>query len=409
MSFPPRTNVLSVTEITRRIRLRLEGDPFLAQVWVRGEISNYRPHVSGHAYFTLKDSQASLRCVMFRGRAADLAFQLANGLAAVVQGRIGVYDRDGSYQLYVEQVMPHGVGSAFLAFEQLKASLDKEGLFAAERKRRLPRFPRAVGVVTSPSAAALRDIVTVSRRRYPGVRLILAPAAVQGENAAAEVARGIALMSGVAEVDVIIVARGGGSLEELSAFNSELVARAIHASPIPVVSAVGHETDFTIADLVADVRAPTPSAGAEISIPSRGELKQHLSSLTYRALVALADALADRRERLRQAVGSVGFARAPDRLSGIRQRVDELSRQLGMAGTRNRERAGDRLQSLIWRLNGLSPLATLARGYAICRDLPSGSLVRSAHALTAGDQVALEFVDGTAECQVDRVHAREGG
>jgi exodeoxyribonuclease VII large subunit len=409
MSFPPRTNVLSVAEITRRIRMRLEGDPSLAQVWVRGEISNYRPHVSGHAYFTLKDSQASLRCVMFRGRAIELAFQLTNGLAAIVQGRIGVYDRDGAYQLYVEQVMPDGVGSAFLAFEQLKARLDQEGLFAAGRKRRLPRFPRAVGLVTSPSGAALRDILTVSRRRYPGVRLILAPAAVQGEGAAAEVARAITVVSQVAEVDVIIVARGGGSLEELSAFNSELVARAIHASPIPVVSAVGHETDFTIADLVADVRAATPSAGAEISVPSRGELKQHLSSLTGRGLAALAEMMAVRRERLRRATGSVGFVRAPDRLSGVRQRLDELSRQLGSAAVRRRERAGDRLQTLMWRIQGLSPLATLARGYTICRDLPSGNLLRSARDLTAGRRVGVEFVDGTAECLVDRVREREGG
>ncbi|HSW10597.1 MAG TPA: exodeoxyribonuclease VII large subunit [Bacillota bacterium] len=409
MSVPPRTNVLSVAEVTRRIRLRLEGDPSLAQVWIRGEISNYRPHVSGHAYFTLKDSQASLRCVMFRGRAVELPFQLANGLAAIVQGRIGVYDRDGAYQLYVEQVMPDGVGSAFLAFEQLKARLDKEGLFAAGRKRRLPRFPRAVGVVTSPSGAALRDILTVSRRRYPGVRLILAPAAVQGESAAAEVARGIALVSQVAEVDVVIVARGGGSLEELSAFNSELVARAIHASPIPVVSAVGHETDFTIADLVADVRAPTPSAGAEISVPSRGELKQHLSSLTRRGLAALAETVAAQRERLRRAMGSVGLVRAPDRLSGMRQRIDQLSRQLASTATHRRERAGDRVQSLIGRMHGLSPLATLARGYAICRDLPSGKLIRSARVLTGGDRIALEFVDGAAECLVDRVRAREGG
>ncbi len=409
MSFPPRTNVLSVGEITRRIRLRLEGDPFLAQVWVRGEISNYRPHASGHAYFTLKDSQASLRCVMFRSRATELAFKLANGLAAIAQGRIGVYDRDGSYQLYVEQVMPEGVGSAFLALEQLKARLDGEGLFAAGRKRRLARFPRAVGVVTSPSGAVLRDILKVSRRRYPGVRLILAPAAVQGEGAPAEVARGIELLARVAEVDVIIVARGGGSLEELSAFNSELVARAIHASPVPVVSAVGHETDFTIADLVADVRAPTPSAGAEMAVVSRGELQQHLASLTSRALGALADTMAAGRERLHRAMASVGFVRAPDRLSGMRQRVDELARQLGSAATRNRERAGDRLQSLLWRLEGLSPLATLARGYVICRELLSGRLVRSAGAVAEGDRVGLEFVDGTAECRVDRVRTREGG
>ncbi|MDQ7792985.1 MAG: exodeoxyribonuclease VII large subunit [bacterium] len=403
---PPRATVLSVGELTRRIRQRLESDPFLAQVWVRGEVSNCRLHSSGHLYLTLKDAEASLRCVMFRSRAAVLAFRPGDGLAVIARGRVGVYDRDGSYQLYVEEMVPEGVGSLFLAFEQLKTRLEAEGLFDPSRKRPLPLLPRAVGVVTSPTGAAIRDIITVSKRRYPGVRLVVAPVLVQGDAAPGDIARGIGLLGRLPEIDVIIVGRGGGSFEELAPFSSETVARAIHASRVPVVSAVGHETDFTIADLVADIRAATPSAGAELAVPSRIELRARVASLAGRIAAALVAGQARRRQAWGRTAGAAALARAPDRVDRWRQRLDDLGRSQGRSVARALEQSASRLRVLTGRLDGLSPLATLGRGYSLCRKLPGGELVRSVAVLGPGDRVRVMVADGEADCRVDEVRSR---
>jgi len=404
-----RPVVLTVSELTRRIRHRLEGDPALAMVWVRGELSNCRLHTSGHLYFTLKDAQSSLRCVMFRSQASELGFLPENGLAAVVRGRIGLYERDGTYQLYVEEMTPEGVGSLFLAIEQLKRRLEAEGLFDRARKRKLPLLPRAVGVVTSPTGAVLRDIITVGRRRFPGIRLVLAPVPVQGETAPPAIARGIRLLGRLPEVDVIVLARGGGSFEELAAFNSETVARAVHACPVPVVSAVGHETDFTIADLVADVRAPTPSAAAEMVVPARSEAVRHLSSLLGRARAAAVAGTERRRRRLGLTAGATVLVRAPDRLARLRQQLDDLGRMREVALARHLEQSRAALAALGGRLDGLSPLATLKRGYSLCRRLPSGELVRSVAGLAPGDELEVLVADGEADCIVRAVRERDVG
>ena len=290
--------IFSVKEITRYIRMKLESDGLLADVWLRGEISNFTHHTSGHMYFTLKDEASRIKCVMFAAHNRRLPFTPRDGTKVIARGSVTVYERDGNYQFYVTQMQPDGIGSLYLAFEQLKRKLEAEGLFDPARKRPLPRFPRTIGVVTSPTGAAIRDILTTLGRRYPQAKVALVPVLVQGEGAAPSIVRAIELLNRLGEADVMIVGRGGGSIEELWAFNEEIVARAIAASRIPVISAVGHETDFTIADFVADLRAPTPTAAAELAVPHVLELKETLEHLKRRMRGALAAAVESRRQRL---------------------------------------------------------------------------------------------------------------
>ncbi|MCL4516400.1 MAG: exodeoxyribonuclease VII large subunit, partial [Firmicutes bacterium] len=279
--------VLSVRELTRLVKEAVESRPALQNVLVKGEISNFKHHSSGHMYFTLKDEGARLRCVMFRTRNVMVKFQVADGMSVIAAGSVGVYEGSGDYQLYVEELFPAGAGSLHLAFEQLKKKLEAEGLFAPEHKRPIPACPRKVGVITSPTGAAIRDIITVARRRFPNIHLVIAPAIVQGEAGPASVVAAIELMNRLSDVDALIVGRGGGSIEELWTFNDEAVARAIYSSAIPVISAVGHETDFTIADFVADRRAPTPSAAAEMAAPDKAQLSGLLGSYRTRLRQAL--------------------------------------------------------------------------------------------------------------------------
>ncbi len=394
--------IITVSQLTGYIKEKLESDPALNNVWVRGEVSNFKHHSSGHMYFTLKDKNSALRCVMFRSRNQNLQFVPSDGMAVIARGYVTVYERDGQYQLYVGELQPDGVGALYTAFLQLKERLAREGLFDQSRKRQLPAFPRRVGVVTSPTGAAVRDIINVMTRRYPQAHIIIIPVAVQGEAAPGQVARGIQLANRVEGIDVVIVGRGGGSIEELWAFNTEVVARSIYASRIPVVSAVGHETDFTIADFVADKRAPTPSAAAEIVVPDCREVRKYVENLTKRLAVGVRGRTASLRERVARLSESQALRRPKDGLYRKMQDVDYLIRRLGQAilVRMNNKKTGLALQ--ISRLDSLSPLATMGRGYTICRD-GQGAVVKRISQVRTGQQVELVMMDGKADCVVENV------
>lgn len=398
--------ILSVGELTRHIKHLLLGDPLLTDLWVRGEISNFTHHSSGHMYFTLKDEVAAVRCVMFRGDNRALAFAPEDGLKVVARGDLSVYEKAGNYQLYVRELVAHGQGALFLAFEQLKRRLEAEGLFAPGLKRALPALPRKIGIVTSPTGAAIQDIIRVSRRRFPGIGLTLVPVRVQGQGAAEEIARGIDLLHRVPGIDLIIVGRGGGSLEDLWAFNEEIVARAIARARIPIISAVGHETDFTIADFVADARAATPSAAAELAVPDRRVLDRELVSLVTRLRRGLRKSWQEEARRLARLQGSRVFVRPLDFLLQRRQRLDELGRRLERGMKSRLLEIGSQQAQLAARLDALSPLAILGRGYSICRTVPGGRIVRSSSQVRSDDQVEIVLNDGALACRVEGIEAR---
>ena len=435
--------VLSVSELTASIRHLLESR--FADVWVEGEISNCRLWNTGHLYFTLKDGRAQIKAVMFRSAVRYLKFRAEDGQHVIARGRIGVYDPKGEYQIVCEHLQPHGLGALQVAFEQLKAKLQSEGLFEAARKRPLPALPAKIGVVTSLEGAALRDIIKVLRRRHATVHLVVRSARVQGEGAAAEVADGIRSLARVPGVDVIIVGRGGGSAEDLWAFNEEPIARAIHSCPVPVVSAVGHEVDFTIADFAADVRAPTPSAAAEIVLGAKDELCARVDALHGRVRAAMAAGLQRRRMQAHAAERRRGFATWEARLAMRGRHVAELAHQLRaavraivgrkdrqaralqsrieahdmrrrlghirvrlagadatMSGAERRRLDGARarLATLAARLETLSPLAVLARGYAVCWNEDRTAIIRTAAAAPPGGHVRVRLHEGELFCEV---------
>lgn len=383
----------TVSQLVARIQDTLGANPELSDVWVEGEVSNLTRAASGHCYFTLKDSAAELRCVMWRDVAAMLVSIPANGDLVLARGRVGVYEQRGSLQLYVVHLEPAGIGRLYQAFEQLKARLEAEGLFDAARKCPLPRFPRRIGVVTSPDAAALRDVLNVLGRRYPLAEVLLAPTLVQGKEAPPQIVAALEALNARDDVDVILLVRGGGSLEELWAFNDEQVARAVAASRLPVVCGVGHETDFTLADFAADVRAPTPSAAAEIATPDRAELRAQVEALARRAGWAVEAALAQRRAALAEEERALRRLSPTARLEQVRQRVDELAQRAAGALWRELVWQRERLLGLNGRLEGVSPLATLARGYAIVRRA-DGEVVRSTGQVRGGDALNVRVGDG---------------
>ncbi|MCR4427102.1 MAG: exodeoxyribonuclease VII large subunit [Firmicutes bacterium] len=378
-----RAGVLTVSDVTARVAEAVRAHHGLSGVWVVGEISNFTHHTSGHMYFTLKDDFSRLRAVMFRGQNTRLRFMPANGMSVFAHGSVEVYERGGEYQLYTDTLEPLGMGALYLAFQELRARLEAEGLFDAELKRPLPTFPSRIAVVTSPTGAAIRDIITVARRRFPGINILVVPALVQGEGAPDSIARGIELASRVEDVDCLIVGRGGGSAEELWVFNDEKVARAIRASRVPVVSAVGHETDFTIADFAADVRAPTPSAAAEMVVPDVAALTRRVENA--RARLVRAGALA---------------------VDHRRQAVDENARWLGQKIQTRLQMSREKLARLAGVLAALDPESVLARGYAICR-AADGRAIRSADEAAPGEQVSVELSRGSLECEVREI--RTGG
>lgn len=382
--------IYSVAEITRQIKGQLE-DCF-SEVWIEGEISNFKPASSGHFYFSLKDDQAQIKGVMFRGDNARLKFKLENGLSVVAYGRVTVYEPRGEYQIIVEHLEPKGAGALQLAFEQLKKRLEEEGLFAAERKRPIPFLPEKIGIVTSPTGAVIRDMIHVLTRRFPNVRVLLHPVAVQGAGAAAEIAAAVRSLGERGDLDVLIVARGGGSMEDLWAFNEEAVARAIAASPIPVISAIGHETDFTIADFVADLRAPTPSAAAELAVPLLEDLRASLQQSRRRLFQAVDQKIENLRLMLKR---WEAFFREPGRrVAELMLRLDHVRERMAGALEHRIEMLKERLKGTQKHIESLNPLAILERGYAVVTPLGSERPLRMAREVKEGQSLKIRLYEG---------------
>jgi len=388
-------SVLSVTQLSRYLKELLETDDILQDIWVRGEISGCRVYPSGHCYFTLKDAEAQLPCVFFKyARMRSAAPELRDGMAVAANGRISLYERDGKLQLYVDSIEPLGEGVLFLRFEQLKARLAAEGLFDVERKRPLPVFPSVIGIVTSPQAAALRDMLRVLRARDPLVQVVFSPTLVQGAEAPAAIADALDLLNEYGDVDVVIVGRGGGSIEELWAFNEEVVARAIARSRIPVISGVGHETDFTIADFVADHRASTPTAAATAAVPDLAawfaDVQTHREALTVLMedfIVGLADELARTSRDLQR-------QNPQYQLDRLHQQLDDTTALLQTRLQHILSLRGERLHGVALRLHSLSPLQTIARGYAVVRRDTDAVVVTHTQQVQAGDTITIQVTDG---------------
>ncbi|MEW6515298.1 MAG: exodeoxyribonuclease VII large subunit [candidate division FCPU426 bacterium] len=392
--------VFTVTEIVERARALLENE--FPRVWVEGELSNFKQHTSGHFYFTLKDAQSQLRAAMFRGANRLVRFRPEDGLKVLAGGRLSLYPARGDFQMVVEELEPAGLGALQLAFEQLKKKLAAEGLFDPKRKKSLPAFPRKIAVVTSPTGAAVRDILNVTGRRSPLADIAVYPVRVQGAGAAEEIAHALERLNAVGGWDVIICGRGGGSLEDLWAFNEEVVARAIAASAIPVVSAVGHEVDYTIADFVADVRAETPTAAAEMVLRDRRELLEQLRSRERLLAGRIRERLREGRLRLERVLASRLLRRPRAVLEPLAQRLDDLGSQL-KNGLKNRLRlARERWRSLGAQLEALSPLNVLRRGYSLVYQLPGETLVRDSRELSAGDALRIRFHRGEARVRVEK-------
>ena len=397
----------SVTQLNEYVRMLLDGNAVLSDIWIKGEISNFtNQYRTGHLYFSVKDAGATLRVVMFRAHAARLQFEPHDGMKVLLHGRVSAYVAGGQYQFYADVMEAEGLGSLYLAFEQCKARLQAEGLFAPERKKPIPALPRRVGIITSPTGAAIRDIINVTGRRYPQGELLIFPSLVQGEQAAAYLAGGIRYFNRARNVDVIIIGRGGGSIEDLWAFNDERLAREFAASEIPVISAVGHETDFTICDFVADLRAPTPSAAAELVFPDREAMKAELRARLAR-VGALAQAGVQARRQKLQTLAASRALRSPVTVLAERQmRVDELWIRLQNAGQQMGERRAREIAAAAGKLEALSPLAVLQRGYAVAHNA-RGEVTTSAEAFAAGEDMTVRFADGAVHATVQLVEKEQ--
>lgn len=391
--------VLTVTEINEYIKTLMEGDPMLGQVWLKGEISNFKRHSSGHLYLTLKDGGSVLRAVMFRGAAGNLLFEPKDGMKVMVRCKISVYPASGNYQAYIAEMEQDGVGDLHAAFEALKQKLYAEGLFAPEHKKPIPRFPSRVGIVTSPTGAALQDMKNVMGRRFPYASLTIYPSLVQGEEAATQVMEGIRYFNSTKSADVIIIGRGGGSIEDLWAFNSEELARVIYDSDIPIISAVGHEIDFTISDFVADRRAPTPSAAAELAVPEVTEVRQRLEN-AQRKLTALFQANVQTKQmRLEQLSAQKVFTRFADTLNDRRLKIDDMMTMIQKDCKTGLQLRRQTLAKWAATLEGYSPLGIMQRGYGILQD-KQGNLVRKKDDVKSGDTMTVTVTDGKIQTQV---------
>lgn len=391
--------VFTVTALNEYIKMKLETDEALMRVFIRGEISNFTNHKSGHFYFTVKDETSRIAAVMFRSSASKLAFIPENGMKVIVGGRVSAYVRDGQYQIYVDTLEPDGVGALYIAYEQLKAKLGAEGLFDEAKKKPLPRYPMRIGVITSPTGAAIRDIINILGRRFPIAEVVLYPSLVQGESAAPQLIEGLRYFNEKKNVNVIIIGRGGGSLEDLWAFNSEALVREVAASELPVISAVGHEIDFTLCDFAADRRAPTPSAAAELAVPERYELKRKLGNVTARLELLEGKKL----ELLRSTLERMRKSRA---LTDPRNFIDDRRMALGIAEDKlyNRitfllERKKSALAGKTAKLDAMNPLSVLSRGYGAAFAL-DGTVIRSAAQVEKGSDISLMLSDGTVRATV---------
>lgn len=397
---------LSVSELNARIKGLIESDPVLGSVYVRGELSNYKVYPSGHHYFTLKDAESSLRCVMFRSAASKLRFRPDSGMRVTAWGRVAVYPRDGAYQLYCEGLMPEGAGDLQVAYEQLKAKLADEGLFDPSHKKPIPRYPERIAVITSSAGAAVHDIIRVLRKRWPVAKVLLLPVRVQGVEAPPEIAGALRYANKYRVADVIITGRGGGSIEDLWAFNDERVARAIYASELPVISAVGHEPDVTIADFVADLRAATPSNAAELVAPDMSELRDALRSAAARLDQAVDRGLSQRRAALTELSSRRVMQSPTGFIDQRRLELDSIRLRLDAAATGRLNRERQEFARLAAKLDALSPLKVLGRGYSIALDA-GGRAVREAAQLKAGDKLDLRLSRGGAKCLVESVYGGE--
>jgi exodeoxyribonuclease VII large subunit len=429
LPLPFERPISTPSDINRRVKQLLEGE--FDDVWVKGEISNFTKAASGHLYFSLKDANAQLRCVMWKSSAWKLRFSPGDGVEVEVHGKLSVYEPRGEYQLVAAEMNPAGLGALYVALEALKKKLAAEGLFAEERKRPLPDFPRTVGLVTSATGAAIQDLIRVARRRWPAVRLVLAPTRVQGEGAAAEIAAAIRLMNQWGGAEVLIVGRGGGSMEDLWAFNEEAVVRAVAESRIPTVSAVGHEVDFTLTDLAADLRAATPSQAAEVVVPDAREWVDTVRRLGRQLTLGVVSGLRERRRRVEAITATYGFKRPQDFLAREAQRVDDLARRLEVASARRladaRVRVGEldrrrplamtnllarrraALGALAGKLESLDPTAILSRGYALVQRTDDGRVVTRAAGLKAGERLTLRFAADRAGVRVEDTESTPPG
>lgn len=396
-----QAKIYTVSEITRDVKNLLEQS--FPTIWVEGEISNYTLHSSGHRYFSLKDENAQIRCVLFRWEGRRLVFEPQDGMKVYALGNLTVYEKSGQYQLSVIRLHPVGIGELELAFQRLKERLYKEGLFDEAHKKPIPEYPEVIGVVTSPTGAAIRDIIEIIHRRDPGVKIILNPVRVQGEGSAEEIAQSIVDFNNYKKVDLLIVGRGGGSLEDLWAFNEEVVARAIYDSKIPVISAVGHEVDFTIADFVADLRAPTPSAAAELAVKNRIEVLKEVKNLFKTLISTQRFILDDHKSRIIMAQESYGFKKAIDLIAQKAQRTDELLKNLMKEVKKYFDYKKKSLSLVLGKLNALSPLSVLERGFSITRKLPGLEIVKNAGKLKSKDEIEVKFFKGRIEAEVKMV------
>lgn len=399
-------NTLKVSQVNTYIKALLDGSEPLQNIYVEGEISNFKHYQpSGHMYFTLKDEKSQLKCVMFSSNAYRIRFRPENGMCVICRGRISAYEKSGEYQLYAEDMQPVGAGALNLAFEQLKKKLFDEGVCDKSRKKPIPEYPQKIGVVTSGVGAAVQDIKNITSRRYPLAELVIVPTAVQGEKAAPEIVESIKLLDSRGDIDVMIVGRGGGSIEDLWAFNTEEVARAVIACNTPVVSAVGHESDFTICDFVADLRAPTPSAAAELICPDINVLFNHVRSLQYTAQLYIQALIDDRSQHLSELTAFSPLANGEELLNAYKDRLSDLKNRLGSSFTNRAEIEFHRFSALLGKLNALSPLAVMERGFAVAKQ--GESVVARAAQADTKKELTVAFEDGELNCKISGVRLYE--
>ena len=400
-------SAVTVTQLNEFIKRLIEGSAPLSDVFVKGEISNFKNHYgTGHFYFTLKDDGGLIRAVMFKSMASRLPFMPENGMKVILHGRVSAFVRDGQYQIYADSMEPDGVGALYIAFEQLKRKLEGEGLFAESRKKPLPKIPTRVGIITSATGAAVRDMINVAGRRFPYAKLILFPALVQGPDAPAQLIEGVQYFNRTSAADVIIIGRGGGSIEDLWAFNNEELARTVAASKIPVISAVGHETDFTICDFVADRRAPTPSAAAEIALPETAELKRKIENIVSRECAVLTQVIARHRDQLNNLAASRALTNPMNVLDDKRMQIASLSERMALAEMNTLSLLDARMRASVGKLDALNPLSILSRGYSAVYG-NDGSIIKSASQMEIGQTVTLHVADGEADAEIRSVRKTE--
>lgn len=400
------SKIYTVSKINRYIKKLFENDYNLQDVWILGEISNFKLHSSGHMYFVLKDKESQIKCVMFRGNNYTLRFMPEDGMKVKVRGDVSVYEKRGEYQLYVKEIIEAGKGELYLAFERLKAKLKDEGLFSEEIKKKLPLVPHNIAVITSPTGAAIRDIITISLRRFSNLSILVVPSLVQGAFAARKIAKKIDFLNRhFKDLDFIIIGRGGGSLEELWAFNEEILARSIYNSKIPIVSAVGHETDFTISDFVADLRSPTPSAAAEMTIPDKSSLINNISLLKSKLIRAIKRNLELKMERIDSVSGRLKYQGPENKINQYYQYIDEFSARLNSRIKHRVELYEERVKKDSQRLDSLSPRAVIERGYSICRKIPGKEIIKRLEQIEVGTRIEVIISDGKILSKVEKKEA----